>query len=255
MSSEQSLAIIVRTIEFSETSLIVTLFSRELGKLSAIAKGARRPKGPFEGSLDLLSVCRVVVICKRSDALDLLTEAKLHRRFRGAERSLQRVYAGYYLAELLRLLTDDYDPHPEVYDLTTATLNEIDGTGDVATAILFFEAQMLRMIGHAPLTDRCTDCGGDVDSSLARMPFSLLSGGVVCKPCASRQGGVLSIRQTAIEELRRLSSDRVTLQSRVPSHLYSELRAVMSRYIQTIVGNVPRTQSLLPDSIRTEPTE
>ena len=119
---DSTTAIVLRTIEFSETSLIVTLLTRDFGRLSAIAKGARRPKGPFEGSLDLLAVCRVVVLRKTSDALDLLTEAKLHRRFRGAERSLERLYGGYYIAEMLRLLTDDHDPHPDVYDLALQTL-------------------------------------------------------------------------------------------------------------------------------------
>ena len=77
MSAEKTLAIVVRTIEFSETSLVVTLFTEDFGKVSAIAKGARRPKGPFDGALDLLTICRVVFRPKSSESLDLLTEAKL----------------------------------------------------------------------------------------------------------------------------------------------------------------------------------
>ncbi len=168
MAAEQTTAIVLRTIEFSETSLIVTLLTRDFGRVSALAKGARRPKGPFEGSLDLLAVCRVVVIRKTTDTLDLLTEAKLHRRFRGGERSLERLYGGYYVADMLRqLLTDDHDPHPDVYDLAIQTLQQIDGTGDVASSLAFFDAQLLRMLGHAPGTDRCTDCGGEVASDRA----------------------------------------------------------------------------------------
>ena len=125
MSSEKSLAIVLRSIEFSETSSIVTLFTREFGKVRALAKGARRPKGPFEAALDLLSLCRIVFLRKSSDALDLLTEAKLERRFRPAGGELSNLYAAYYLAELLSELTDDYDPHPDLFDAAEATLSAL----------------------------------------------------------------------------------------------------------------------------------
>ena len=93
MSAEKSLAIVLRTIEFSETSVVATLFTEKFGKISALAKGARRPKGPFESALDLLAVVRIVFLHKSSGALDLLTEAKLERRFRAAARDLSRLYA------------------------------------------------------------------------------------------------------------------------------------------------------------------
>ena len=253
MTAEQTTAIVLRTVEFSETSLIVTLLTRDFGRVSAIAKGARRPKGPFEGALDLLAVCRVVVIRKSSDTLDLLTEAKLHRRFRGAERSLQRVYAGYYVAEMLRLQTDEHDPHPEVYDLALQTLNEIDGTGDVASSLAYFDAQSLRMLGHAPGTDRCTVCGNEV-ASTPRLAFALIAGGIVCTDCRPRQHNTISVRREVIEEIKRLQSPATALPTAVPSQLYGELRAVINRYIENMLGQKPRMQSFLPNMTRTEPT-
>jgi DNA repair protein RecO (recombination protein O) len=245
MAAEQSTAIVLRTIEFSETSLIVTLLTRDLGRISAIAKGARRPKGPFEGALDLLAVCRVVVLRKASDNLDILTEAKLHRRFRGGERSLDRLYGGYYVAEMLRLLTENHDPHQDVYDLTIRTLDQIDGSGNVAMALLAFDAQILRMLGHAPGTDRCTDCGGDVAASL-RMTFSLLAGGIVCQKCKSKQQQTISVRSAVIETIRKLQDPLQLSPLMIADDLYGEIRAVMNRYIQTVVGRIPRMQASLP---------
>ncbi len=64
MPLEKTDAIVIRLVEFSETSLIVTLFSRQFGRLSAIAKGARRPKGPFEGAIDLLAIGSMEVLRK-----------------------------------------------------------------------------------------------------------------------------------------------------------------------------------------------
>src|SRR5215207_7250550 len=114
MSSEKATAIVLRVIEFSETSSILTLFTREFGKIHGLAKGARRPKGPFESALDLLGLVRIVFLRKSSDALDLVTEAKLERRFRPASGDLSSLYAAYYVAELLSDLTEKYDPHPEL---------------------------------------------------------------------------------------------------------------------------------------------
>ena len=116
MSSEKASAIVLRVIEFSETSSIVKLFTREFGKVRGLAKGARRPKGPFESALDLLALCRIVFLRKSSDSLDLLTEAKLERWFRPPRGGLSNLYAAYFVAELLNELTDDGDPHPELFD-------------------------------------------------------------------------------------------------------------------------------------------
>ena len=253
LAADQTTAIVLRTIDFSETSLIVTLLTRDYGRLSALAKGAYRPKGPFEGALDLLAVCRVVVIRKNTDTLDLLTEAKLQRRFRGAERSLERLYAGYYVAEMLRLLTDNHDPHPDLYDLTLKTLAQIDGAGPVAASLAFFDAQALRLLGHAPATDKCTQCGDSVKQT-ARMIFALIGGGVVCHGCRNRQHQTVSVRREVIDEFRRLGSETLQLPIQIQPAIYGELRAVMNRYIQTLLGTQPRMQSFLPTAIRTEPT-
>ncbi len=147
MSSEKTLAIVVRTIEFSETSLVVTLFTEDFGKIAALAKGARRPKGPFDAALDLLATCRVVFLRKSSGNLDLLTEAKLERRFRAATRSLPALYAGYYVAELLRDLTDDHDPHAELFKLADETLVALDENQDPRRLVLHFELSGVALAG------------------------------------------------------------------------------------------------------------
>lgn len=248
LAGETASAIVIRTVEFSETSLVVTLWTREFGRLSALAKGARRAKGPFEGSLDLLSVCRVVVIRKPQAGLDLLTEAKLNRRFRGGEKSLPRTYAGYYVAEMLRLLTDDHDPHADLYDLTIQTLSRIDGAGCVATALLHFDAQLMRILGLAPGLERCTHCGGDLPDS-ARMSFSLDAGGLVCTKCRPLQRQLLSIRRPVVVAMRQLLDATPAASIRLSTAVYSELRAAMNRYVQTLAGSIPRMQAYLPNKL------
>ena len=82
MAAEKALAVVVRFTDWSETSRITTLWTREFGKVRALAKGGRRLRSNFESALDLLTVCSIVLLRKTSGGLDLLTEAQVVRRFK-----------------------------------------------------------------------------------------------------------------------------------------------------------------------------
>jgi DNA repair protein RecO (recombination protein O) len=109
--AEKTDAIVIRLADFSESSKVVTMFTRDFGKVAALA-GAKRLKSPFEAALDLLTESRVVFLRKSSAGLDLLTEAQLISRFRPSGADLTRLYSGYYVAELLDGSIQEYDPHP-----------------------------------------------------------------------------------------------------------------------------------------------
>ena len=81
MAAEKAVALVVRGTDWSETSRIATLFTREFGKVRALAKGGRRLKSSFDVAFDLLTVCEVVFIRKANGGLDLLTEARMREQF------------------------------------------------------------------------------------------------------------------------------------------------------------------------------
>src|SRR3954453_6469120 len=122
MAAEQALALVVRGTDWSETSRITTLFTREFGKVRALAKGGRRLKSNFDSAFDLLSVCRVVFLRKAHGGLDLLTEAQLAERFPALREDLQALYAGYYVAEFPADGPQAYDPPPPLFDAAVETL-------------------------------------------------------------------------------------------------------------------------------------
>src|SRR6202171_1170279 len=116
MSSEKALALVIRNTDWSETSRISTLWTREFGKVRCLAKGGRRLKSNFESALDLLTVCDIVLLRKSSGGLDLLTEAQVRERFGLLRHDLPALYAAYYVAELLNDWTEDHDAHPALFD-------------------------------------------------------------------------------------------------------------------------------------------
>lgn len=203
MASEKSLAIILRVTEFSETSCIVNLLTREFGRIGAIAKGARRPKSPFAAAIDVLAVCEIVFINKPS-SLSILTEAKLERRFRAGETDLKRLYAGYYVIELLRSLTDEGEPVPELFDLTHEMLVQLD-QGDFSeiqmnNRLLQFELALLELLGQLPMLTRCVSCGRE-KTMLSEVNFGLNAGGVLCKTCRRGQPNVVQISLAGFQSL------------------------------------------------------
>jgi DNA repair protein RecO (recombination protein O) len=246
MSSEKATAIVLKVVEFSETSSIVTLFTREFGKIHGLAKGARRPKGPFESALDLLSLCHVVFLRKSSGALDLMTEAKLQRRFRPPGRDLSCLYAGYYVAELLTELTDDYDPHAPLFDLADQVLQELAHGGNVSTLVLRFELAALAILGHLPSLETCVECGSPV-AQTDRVAFGMLAGGVLCQKCKSGKRQVVSLSGAtlnAMAALADLQSDRWR-NTEVESRSRGELRGLMRNYIAHSLGHKPRMHEWL----------
>lgn len=243
---EKATALVLRTIDFSETSAVVTLFTREFGKISGLAKGARRLKGPFESALDLLSLSRIVFLRKSSGALDLLTEARLERRFRPRGRDLASLYAGYYIAELLLELTHEYDPHPALFDAATQTLAELSAGGPVASLVLRFELAALRVLGHLPALDACAECGSAVAAD-GRVTFGLLSGGVLCQSCRGGKRQLVSLSGPAVLALRRLAEldGEPASDIALAPGVRGEVRGLLNNYLAHLLGHRPRMHEYL----------
>jgi DNA repair protein RecO (recombination protein O) len=204
--ANRTLALVLRSIEVFETSLVVTLFTRELGKVSALAKGARRPKSAFQGGLDLLGVSDIVVFPKASEALDLLAEAAPVERFAPLRRDLAALYAGYYIAELLSDLTDFHDPHPKLFDAARITLRHLGEAELRSLRVLRFELACLRELGLMPALEACAHCGAVVEPARGSVWFGLVSGGVLCDACRIGQPHVAAVTDGDLGAIRALAS-------------------------------------------------
>jgi len=202
MSLEKSDAIVLRSVEWSETSLVVTLLTRSFGKISAIARGARRLKSPFESALDLLSNSSVVFLMKSGDTLDLLTEAKLQRRFKSSQIGLLPLYCGYYAADLISALTEHHQPIPGLMELLDQTLIELDAGQCPASVTLRFELHTIKQLGLMPSLDHCIGCGEPMTMTKPSVSFAVLGGGVVCSRCVPMQNRVLRIQEETWKTLK-----------------------------------------------------
>jgi DNA repair protein RecO (recombination protein O) len=246
MPSEKASALVLRAIDFSETSLVVWLFTREFGKIGALAKGARRLKNPFESALDVLTLCRIVFLHKSSEALDLVTEAKLLRRFRPTGGNLAGLYAGYYVAELLGDLTDDNDPHPELFDLADETLAALAAGEVVHRRLARFELGALRFLGHTPALEHCAECGTKIDMT-GRIAFGGIHGGALCQECRRGKSSVVSVSAGVLRTMAQLADLEAQAWRRmeIGPRMLGELRGVLNHYIANLLGRKPKMYDYL----------
>jgi DNA repair protein RecO (recombination protein O) len=241
VSQVRTLGLIVRTLDVFETSLIVTAFTRELGKVSGLAKGARRLKSPMQGGLDLLGVSDIVLLHKASEALDLITEAAPFERFAPLRRDLAALYAGYYIAELLSDLTDFHDPHPRLFDAASVTLRHLGEAPLRSRRVLRFELACLRELGLMPALDACANCGAEVEGRGDAFAFGLATGGVLCAGCRTGQPHVATLSGRVLDTIRALASPGNAW--RDPDLEVGAARSTLGAVISHHLGRRPR---LLP---------
>jgi DNA repair protein RecO (recombination protein O) len=142
---EQTEAILIRRQPWSDTSLIVTWFTLEHGKISTMAKAARRANSPFAGRLDLFHRVEIGYLPGRKTPLGTLREIKMLEPFES--KSAANVFLGGYFAELLDLATQPAHPHPEVFDLLSRAIAHLSANPASLRALDFFERELIRLLG------------------------------------------------------------------------------------------------------------
>ena len=253
-------AIVLRTVDFSETSMIVTFFARNSGKIACIAKGARRLRNPFDSALDPMNQCKILVYPKSGDALDLVTEAKLTERFRVS--SLVTMYAGFHVMELLDAFTIRNEPITKLYDLAAGTLNELVRRDEkiptgaklksppeiISRVLLRFEFRAMSLLGYEPMLAECMECGSSkTENSAGRVSFAMLDGGVLCPKCRPGHRQVASVSLPALNVMRQLASENALLWQRLKLEpkVLGEIRGVWNHTLANRLERPPSTLTWL----------
>jgi DNA repair protein RecO (recombination protein O) len=149
-------AFVLHQWDWSETSLILDLFTREQGRIAVVAKGAKRPYSQMRAVL--LPFQRIAVGLGRpraDEASDILTLRSAEYAGAGKVLPAAQLFAGFYLNELLMKLLARHDPHPLLFDAYTGTLLAM-AHGDEEAALRAFELMLLRETGVLPELDRDT---------------------------------------------------------------------------------------------------
>ena len=148
--TEAATGIILRTRPLTETRLIVNWLTPEFGRISTVAKGARRPKSPFAGKLDLFYAADFSFHRSRRSDLHTLREVKLRETHLALRHELAYLQQAVYCAKLVEQATETETPLPAVFDLLSAVLAHLPKQLPQPQTLFAFEIKLLHELGLAP---------------------------------------------------------------------------------------------------------
>lgn len=235
-------AVVLRTIEYSETSLIVWLYTQSLGRVHVIAKGARRARSTFEGALEPLVRGELVFYRKaKADTLDIAKEFDPKDYHRGLRCDLPRLYRGVYLAELMNELGEDDVPNPSAWEAFCGGLQAMVRAKPAELSTLLFRAELglLESAGLHPALSQCAACGGPPEPSY---PLSIEAGGVLCAEHARRDPSARKTSVGAVKTLAAIAAGELVQSGR---EIDGAIRDLLDRFIRHHLGKSLRTSSYL----------
>ena len=240
-------AICIRATDFSETSQIVTFFSREHGKISAIAKGSKRPKSAFGGTIEMFLNGKIVFTDSDREKLSTLIEFEqnyVESNQAGLHKNLFVLNCCFFAAELLNKLTHDYDPHPELFDSFLQFLQDAKGEKNdkqMLALLIFFQLSLLKEIGLQPILNHCSNCkSSQQQGTKGETYFSSSANGIICKDCEMSFPDKIRISKQAANCLCNLK-----LIAESPEKKLNEIEKILIHHFTEILGNPPKMAKYL----------
>jgi DNA repair protein RecO (recombination protein O) len=252
MPAEATSAIVLRRVEYGDYDLIITLFTPDRGKVSVIAKSAKKSTKRFPGILELFARLEVVISVnrgRRKKGLAVLQEASLTAAyFHIRESILKTAYASYW-SELLNLWLEEGQPQPGLFKLLAFVLAELDGDRTPPEVLsLLFQLRLLALAGFRPNLAHCGLCRCDPTCKLESHVYaSLSSGGILCCDCAHDRLKTWRLSKGSVKRLRWLESGDPTRARRLKfsSRTLAEGQAFLEAFVPYHLGREPRSLRFL----------
>jgi DNA repair protein RecO (recombination protein O) len=195
-------------MKYRDTSKIVSLYTRQFGRLSVVAKGARSRNNKFGAALEPMSHVAAVFYRKEARDIHLLSQCDAINGFRRIADSMDRMAAGLGVVELVSGVTHDEEANEELFNLLVGTLAAIEhATKGAANALYYFEVRLTRILGFQTGFHRCLACGKELDErslDAGGSTFQLDRGGCLCSACGRRLPGGRRLTTMAMRVLQRL---------------------------------------------------
>jgi len=256
-ATENTHAVILRSVDVAESDRILHLLVPDHGRLTVVAKGARRSTKRFAGTLDLFNHLRVSVHRRRGAGISRLEQAVLVHHYAPLRSDPLRFALGCYLLELLDRLAPEGGVRRDMQRLFRFALDSfaaIAAHRPDALLRTILELRALDALGLRPELRRCVGCSRELAGEQA-VAFHVADGGPVCGACAMRRTGLVPVHVGTLRALDRALAldvdhlDRLIL----PARALEEARQLVGRFERFHLGVELRSQRFLDRMLATAP--
>lgn len=195
-------AIVLRRRPLGEADKQLTLFTRERGKLAAVARGARKPTSKLAGATETCVQARFQLA--QGKTFWIVTQAVLIRARARLHRQLLHAVAALYACELIDSLLEEGVPDEDLFHLLSHTLDELENSPDLFWTLCLFENAVMNQQGYAPVLHQCARCGTQPQG--AHVLFHPEAGGILCEQCAKSFNTGQRLSQQAWQTWQRIQT-------------------------------------------------
>jgi DNA repair protein RecO (recombination protein O) len=228
-------AIVLSAMKYRETSKIVRLYTREFGKLSVIAKGAREGKSKFRSALEPMNRVTCVIYRNENRELQLLSQCDVVESFRYLSEDMEKMSVAMAAIELVNVVTHDEEANELLYSLVVELLETVNrATNDVSVALYYFEMKLADILGFKPELYECSYCGKEISKGIAE-GLSMSGSGVVCSECSVQVSAARRISAGTLDALQGLQQEEKlasVMHGQLSPTCRIELRDVLREHLQ-----------------------
>jgi len=249
MSSFSTPAIVLRRIDFGDYDLILNFFTLNDGKISVIAKSAKKSIKRFSGVLEPFSILDVVCSSSRGKGLPILQEATLKQPFSKIREDIVKIAYASYWAELINVWMEDGKKQVKIYQLFQYVLGELDlGSIQQEALSIIFQIRFIKISGFCPDLTRCGNCRIELEEiKKGKIVFDIIKGCLICDRCSSATLDKIHLSKGTIKQLLWVESGGLKKVGRIrfTKTALSEGLKFLEAFVPYHLGMEPRSLAFL----------
>jgi DNA repair protein RecO (recombination protein O) len=249
MSVFSTPAILLRRLDYGDYDLILTFLSLQRGKISLIAKSAKKSTKRFAGTLELFSLVEVVGSTGKRRGLPVLKEAALISPYSTIRGDIKKTAYASYWCELIYNWLEENQEQAQIYYLLKYVLGELDGGASTPTELsVLFQMRLLYISGYRPNLSQCANCRKNLETiDTQQVVFDVAKGAILCQSCVSGSSGRIRLSKGTIKHLIWFESGDLKKASRVRfgTQALKESIELLEAFVPYILGMQPRSLKFL----------